>query len=1527
MRVKIYKSMGEYNSAFEHDSCSVGTIVEIEGKPSRRPIEQALIALARTIHRSGVAADGKTGDGVGIQVEIPQEFFKAEYEALSGNKATTDLGAGMFFLPRENEAARQRCQDIIVETLKAAGYDETCWRDVPVDTDVLGDIANETRPDIKQLLIPKKAGQTEQEFEHDMFVLRRAIEKQITAEELSGEGSEAFYAASMSGHSIVYKGMCLPTDLGECFPDLLDETFVSRRATFHSRFSTNTAPEWRLAHPYRYLAHNGEVNTVIGNRNALPLHAQRFADKFGEDYKTVTPLIEPGRSDSADVDAAIEFYRQAGLSLPAIKSILVPEAVYPNSGMSEDVRKMYEYIEAVYEPWDGPATLAMCDGDMVLVGGDRNGLRPVRYTITKDGLLVAGSEDGMAEIDQSTVLEKGNLEPGNMIAVDLKENKLLRDAELKQRAADELADEIKAVDKLIKIEPDGQTKRDMLERQELRDRQRLFGYTTEEVEDIIDPMARDGKEALGAMGDDTPLAVASKKQRPITDFFYQRFAQVTNPPLDSIRERAGMSLTTTLGSPYKADGSENDKPCIKLDTPVLTNGAFAAAREKMGSDVVEIDCTFDPNGGDNVLRNALDQIKAQARIAARKGQHIILSDKNAGVDRAAVPMMLAAAGVHTDLSNEGLRKQTSVNVQSAECHDVHGLACLIGTGADTVNPYLAEDTVVHNHNKGAYNKKGEPSASQDKAVGNLYKSLENGLLKIMSKMGVSPVSSYRQARLFESIGLSQDILDEFMPGVPSAGQLGGLSIAQLQKRIVVHHKKNVNRMGLQGVPLNSGGRHKVVNGGEVHADTPHIIKKLQDSIARGGDEGYALFKEYTEMISSNAEANPIRLRDFMGIDSDMEPIPLDEVESEEEIIGRFMSGAMSIGALSPAAHGVIARAMNSIGARSNSGEGGAFPEEYGSASDPTTKQIASSRFGNTAPYLVHAKELERKVAQGAKPGEGGQLMGAKVHGDIPRLRHCEDGTTLISPPPNHDEYSIEDHAQQHYDLKQINSKARTRTKLVSTTGVGTIAAGVEKSGADVIHVGDGCGGTGASPKSSLMHAGLPFEIGLSETNQVLTRNGSRENVALSTDGGLRRGRDVMFGALLGAEEFSFGTILMEATGCLLMRQCFSNKCAVGVATQDPKLIDHFPTFDNQKKTAAYAEEMIKTLMRYIARDIREQMAEMGVRKLDDLIGRTEYIKQTRGQELGLDFSKILEKPNHDGKPVISKLKKGERREIEHPKYKDFITVDQKLLNDHSDDILSGRPCEFDVDIGNENRTIGSRISGKLVETFFKSNEHEKVLPDDTVTLNLKGIAGLSLGFAAWNGMTLNVKGAANDFVGKSLSGGIITIKPTDISGINQNPKDNVILGNTSLYGATSGQLYASGRAGNRFAIRNSGATAVVDGMGVNGCNYMTGGRVVSLGEVGQNFGAGMTGGEAFIYDPNDTLQKKVHDDVRIHPMFDALARRRLKQTIEQDVKRTGSKHAQSLLDDWDNAVQHFKYVLPKDKATNEKEPPPSFVAA
>ncbi len=1485
---------GAYDPADEHDACGVGFVAAIDGQPRRAVVEAAVNALKSVWHRGAVDADGKTGDGAGIHVQVPQDFFKEHIARTGRTPMKGKLAVGVVFLPRTDLAAQERCREIVESEILAYGHLICGWRQVPVNIDVIGEKANATRPEIEQIMIANNRGVDNPQFDLDLYMIRRRIEKKVWEESIS-----EFYICSLSCRSIIYKGMFLAEQLTAFYPDLLDPRFVSNFAIYHQRYSTNTFPTWRLAQPFRVLAHNGEINTLRGNINWMKSHETRMAHPlFGAHIEDVKPVIQPGGSDSATLDNVFEVMLRAGRQLPMVKSLMIPEAWAGKKTVPEPLRYLYNWCNSVMEPWDGPAAIAAFGGRWVLGGMDRNGLRPMRYTITTDGLISAGSETGMVRVNEAEVVEKGRLGPGEMIAVDLIEGKLYHDRDLKEMLArqhpfKDWDRNTTPIDSLIKA---GLTEAAEFERDELRRRQVTVGWSLEDLELILHPMVEEAKEAVGSMGDDAPLAVLSNQYRGLHHFFRQNFSQVTNPPIDSLRERGVMSLRTRLGNLGNIL-AEDDSQCrlLQLDSPVLSNGEFDAMRRYMGDTAVEIDCTFAAAGGPHALRDAIRRVQREAEDAVRGGcVHVILHDKAVAPGRAPVPMILAAGAVHTHLVRQQLRTFTSLNVRSGECLDVHYCAVLIGVGATTVNAYLAQEAIADRHRRGLFG-----NLSLRDCVKRYKEAVDQGLLKVMSKMGISIISSYRGGYNFEAVGLSRSLVGEFFPGMTS--RISGIGLTGLQEKVLELHRRAFDE---DAVALPVGGFYKYRRGGEMHAWEANLIHTLQGAVAK---DSYATYKKYSEAVR---RLPPVSLRDLLDFEFRRPSVSVDEVESITEIRKRFVTPGMSLGALGPEAHGTLNIAMNRIGAKSDSGEGGEDPARFkprpnGDNANSAIKQIASGRFGVTAEYLNNCREIEIKVAQGAKPGEGGQLPGFKVTVEIAKLRHATPGVMLISPPPHHDIYSIEDLAQLIYDLKQINPDAKVCVKLVSRSGIGTIAAGVAKANADVILISGHSGGTGASPQSSIKFAGVPWEMGLSEVHQVLTLNRLRHRVRLRTDGGIKTGRDVVIAAMLGAEEYGVGTASLVAMGCIMVRQCHSNTCPVGVCTQDPRLRAKFEG----------TPEKVVNLFSFIAEETREILAQLGARSLNEIIGRTDLLTQVSrgGAHLDdLDLNSLLAQADPGNQPRYCTLEG--RNEVPE-------TLDARMITDARALFEDGEKMQLAYNIRNTYRAIGTKLSSRIVRRFGMTG-----LKPGHITVRLRGSAGQSLGAFAVQGLKLEVFGDANDYVGKGLSGGTIVVRPMTASPLASN--ENAIIGNTVLYGATAGRLFAAGQAGERFAVRNSGADVVVEGCGSNGCEYMTGGVAVILGRIGDNFAAGMTGGMAFVYDPANGFEQRVNPDSVVWQRIDSAHWEGVLRALVQDhVSETQSRYAARLLNDWAMEVEKFWQVVPKEMLSRLEHPLSDTAAA
>jgi len=1469
---------GMYLPEEEHASCGVGFVAAIDGEPRREVVDMGITALKAVWHRGAVDADGKTGDGAGIHVQIPEGFILHHIRRTGHEPVEGEIVAlGQVFLPRNDFGAQEICRTIVETEILRFGYYIYGWRQVPVNIAVLGEKANATRPEIEQILIANRKGVDEETFERELYVIRRRIEKAAAARQ-----APSLYLCSLSCRSVIYKGMMLAEQVAEFYPDLLDPRFVSAFAIYHQRYSTNTFPQWWLAQPFRMLAHNGEINTLKGNLNWMRSHEIRMASNFfGELAEDIKPIVAQGASDSAALDSVFEVLVRAGRTAPMAKTMLVPETWSNDVDMPESWRAMYAYSNAVMEPWDGPAALAMTDGRWVCAGMDRNGLRPMRYVITRNGVVVAGSEVGMVPIDETQIDEKGALGPGEMLAVDIVDGRLLHDREIKDElaAAQPYADwigKVNDLDRTIAAVTETRTHAGA----DLRRRQIAAGYTMEELETILHPMVEEAKEVVGSMGDDTPVAVLSERYRPLSHFFRQSFSQVTNPPIDSLREHRVMSLKTRFGNLKNVlDHDSSQTEIVTLESPVLSNAEFKRLVDAFADKVRTIHCTFPADSEPGALRASIDRVRRRAEERVRAGAgHLILTDEASDAANIGMPMILAVSAVHAWLTQQGLRTFCSLNVRTAECIDPHYFAVLIGCGATTVNAYLAQDSILDRVERGLLD------LTPGQAMANYRTAVDQGLLKIMSKMGISVISSYRGGCNFEAVGLSRAVVNEFFPGMPS--RISGIGVTGIEHKVRAIHAKG--HQGDNVLPM--GGLYKARRRGETHAWEAGLMHLMQAAVTRNS---YALWRQYSDGMRDRA---PIHLRDLLEFKEGRRSTPIEDVESITSIRKRFVTPGMSLGALSPEAHRALNVAMNRIGAKSDSGEGGEdpahfHPEPNGDNPSAKIKQVASGRFGVTAEYLNHCAELEIKIAQGAKPGEGGQLPGFKVSEMIAKLRHSTPGVTLISPPPHHDIYSIEDLAQLIYDLKQINPHAKVCVKLVAQTGVGTVAAGVAKAKADVILISGHNGGTGASPQTSIKYAGLPWEMGLTEVHQVLALNDLRDRVTLRTDGGLRTGRDFVVAAMMGAEEFGVGTAALIAMGCIMVRQCQSNTCPVGVCTQDPRL---------REKFTGSADKVVN-LFSLIAQEIREILASIGARSLDEIIGRTDLLAQVSRGAAHLD--------DLDLNPMLVRVDEGRdiRYRLDRPRNEVPDTLDAQIVADAGPFFKDGEKMQLDYTVQNTQRTVGTRVSSHIVRRFGMSND----LQEGHLTVRLNGTAGQSLGAFAAPGLKLEVFGDANDYVGKGLSGGVIAVRPPLNSPLV--PHDNTIIGNTVLYGATAGKLFASGRAGERFCVRNSGASVVIEGCGSNGCEYMTGGVAVILGAVGDNFGAGMTGGMAFVWDSDDSFMDRANPEtLEIVRVSSAHWEDVLANLVREHAAQTGSPRGHELLRNWSSEVGAFWQVCPRE---------------
>lgn len=1471
------RQQGLYNPNNEKDACGVGLLANINGIKSHQLVEKGLQVLENMVHRGAEGADSKTGDGAGIMVQIPHEFILLQGIAVPEKGR---YGSGLMFLPK-NDDSQQLILDILERETLELGLSMLPVRDVPTNNELLGRVAKAAEPAIKQIFIADE--RTNEDIEPKLYVLRRRVEKKVA--ESAVVGKEDFYIVSLSSRVIIYKGMLSSLQLRYYFPDLMNPHFTTGMALVHSRFSTNTFPTWSLAQPFRMLGHNGEINTIQGNR--MWMHARECVlnpkSLGGAD---VSPIIQPNMSDSASLDNVLEYFVMAGMSLPHALAMLVPESFNDKNPISPELKAFYEYHSILMEAWDGPATLLFSDGRYV--GGmlDRNGLRPARYLITNNNTIVVASEMGVLPFEASEVKEKGRLRPGKMLMVDMEKGEIYDDALLKENLANEFPYRDWLAKNRIKLDQINSGKK---VNNDVADYMRLlttFNYHKEEIEKIITPMVTDAKEPVHSMGNDTPLAVMSDFPQTLFNYFRQHFAQVTNPPIDPLREELVMSLDSYIGAIKMNLLEPTPDLCkmVELNRPILTNSELdilCNLRYK-GFNTRKVKMTFAVKDGAEGLRKGIESLCLEAEKAVDEGcNYIVLSDRDVDAEHAPIPSLLATSAVHHHLIEHKKRVQTALIIETADAREVMHFALLSGYGASAINPYLAfaiiDDLV----------KQKEIQLDFNTAMKNYIKAIDKGLLKIMSKMGIATITSYKGAQLFEAIGLSQSLIDAYFGNTVS--KIGGIDIFDLAKDILAAHSEAWSDCFDDRLPISNLGMYAFRKTGELHAWNPETIATLQIATRLGS---YKKFKEYTAAV--DCKEKPIFIRDFFDFKKGT-PIPIDEVESVENIMHRFVTGAMSFGAISKEAHEALGIAMNRIGAKSNTGEGGEDAERFkprpdGESARSAIKQVASGRFGVTAEYLVNADEIQIKIAQGAKPGEGGQLPGFKVDKVIAKTRHSIPGISLISPPPHHDIYSIEDLAQLIFDLKNINPDAKISVKLVSESGVGTIAAGVAKAKADLIIISGAEGGTGASPASSIRYAGLPSEIGLAETQQTLVLNNLRGHVRLQVDGQLKTGRDVIIQAMLGAEEFGFATSALIVLGCVLMRKCHKNTCPVGVATQNEEL---------RKRFAGKADYLVN-FFTFLAQEIREYLAEIGVKKFDEIVGRSDLLSVKEGVKVSktehLDFSRLLYRPDECSTNAIINV-----TEQDH----DIKNVlDRELINRSYPAISSGMPVELDFPIKNTNRSVGAMLSGAVAKKYGNDG-----LPDGTISCTFKGSAGQSFGAFLEHGISFRLEGDANDYVGKGLSGGRIVIVPP--SGTIFAPEDNIIAGNTILYGATSGEMYINGRVGERFCVRNSGATAVVEGVGDHCCEYMTGGRTVVLGPTGRNFAAGMSGGIAYVWNPKGDFDYFCNMEmVELSLIEDMADNRELYRIIGNHYKYTRSALAAKMLDNWQEYVDQFIKVIP-----------------
>ena len=1473
---------GMYSSQFEKDACGMGFVVNIKGKKSHDIIDDGLRILERLEHRGGAGADKDTGDGAGILVQIPHEFFKRECEVLGINLPSAgDYGVGMVFA-HKYESLRNEQKRIFEEVVREEGQVVLGWREVPVDGTKVGQEAAAIRPWMIQILIGKGPDVTNnKEFERKLYIIRKLAEKRIIP--LSKELSSDFYIASLSSKTIVYKGMLTPGQLRDFYLDLSDLDFTSALAMVHSRFSTNTFPSWARAHPNRFLVHNGEINTIRGNVNWINAREGKAESPLFPDIKKVFPVVDDSGSDSAMFDNTLEFLHMTGRSLPHAIMMMIPEPWERNNLMSKEKHDFYEFNSFMMEPWDGPAAMGFTDG--TVIGGvlDRNGLRPARYYVTTDDRVIMASEVGVVNENAENIRAKGRLEPGKMLLIDTAEQRIISDEEIKQRVATELPYDEWVKEHVIHLSEITQAdESDIPKVEDLFKNQQAFGYTQEDLVRMIVPMAKDGKDPVGAMGADAPLAILSDKPQLLYSYFKQMFAQVTNPPIDSIREEMVTSTRVMLGnSGNLTDPNKAGTYALSMRTPILTNQELASIKaldcRRMKS--VTLPILFDPTKGAEGLRDALNELCEKAEEAARTEQNVlILSDRGVDENHAPIPALLAVAAVHNHLINKVLRTEIGLILESGEPREVHHFCTLIGYGVTAINPYLALETV-----RDLQARKRLGDITPEQAEKNYIKAAVGGIMKVMSKMGISTVRSYHGAQIFEALGLNTNFINKFFVNTPT--RIGGIGLGGVAHEALARYERAFKS---DETVLEPGGWYGPVKDGEEHLFNPKTIDLLQESLINGD---YAKYKEYSKAIRNDYH---VTLRSLMELNYPVGGgIPIEEVEPEESIVKRFKAGAMSYGAISKEAHEAIAIAMNRLGSTSNSGEGGEDvarfkPLPNGDSMNSEVKQIASGRFGVTANYLVHAKELQIKCAQGAKPGEGGQLPGKKVYPEIAKARHSTPGVELVSPPPHHDIYSIEDLAELIYDLKCINKDARISVKLTSEAGVGTIAAGVAKAKADNILISGYDGGTGAAGRTSVKHAGVPWELGLSETHQTLMLNRLRDRVQLEVDSKLMTGFDVAVAAMLGAELFGFGTLPLVAVGCKMARVCNLNTCPYGVATQDEKLRARFTG----------KPEYVENLMIFIARELREIMARLGIRSVAELVGRIDLVRQKSQDDnfklSRVDLKRILFRPYIDSS-VGHMHTVDQDHELER-------TLDMsKLLRMCRPAIEDQKPIRAKLAITNINRVVGTLVGSEVTRRYGESG-----LPDNTIKLNFEGSAGQSFGAFIPKGMTLELEGDANDYLGKGLSGGTITVYPPKDSIFEAD--ENILIGNVAFYGATSGTSYINGVAGERFAVRNSGITAVVEGVGDHGCEYMTGGEVLVLGKIGRNFAAGMSGGYAYILDCDERYVNT--GLVELRPANTEADLKRIKELVEQHVLHTNSAKGRHILENWNNFVNRFTKVVP-----------------
>ncbi|WP_394173726.1 glutamate synthase large subunit [Guptibacillus hwajinpoensis] len=1483
-RSNFPEKQGLYDPIHEHDACGIGLIANMNNEPAHHIIEKGVYMLRQLDHRGGQGSDPDTGDGAGIMLQIPHEFFIENSGFNLPNKG--EYGVGMMFLPVDNQL-RQRAKQIVEKAIKEAGQEFIGWRTVPVDETTIGEAACIAQPVIRQVFI-KKSDISAEEFERKLYVIRKKAEKQVALD--SQLSKTKYYAASFSKDTIVYKGMLTPEQLDQFYLDLKNPSFKSAFSMVHSRFSTNTFPSWDRAHPNRYLIHNGEINTLRGNVNWMRAREGALkSDIFGDDMQDIAPIVRPNGSDSSSLDNCLEFLNLSGRSLPHAAMMMIPEPWDRDATMQDPKKAFYEYHSCLMEPWDGPTAIAFTNGRQIGAMLDRNGLRPARYIITDDDTFILSSEVGVIEVEEEKIIEKGRLSPGKMLLLDLEEKRLIYDEEIKEQIATEVPYRKWLDDNLMSLTSVPAAER-QIDEKELVKTQRAFGYTYEELTKNIAPMVTEMKDPIGSMGNDVPLAVLSERPQLLFNYFKQLFAQVTNPPIDSIREESVTSTMTLLGPEGNLLSTDSGSAKrIRLETPILTEGRFDAikALDEEDFQTEKLSLLFNAGRGETEMEHALLALFRKADRAIKNGKSIlVLSDLGVNSEKAAIPSLLAISGLHHHLIKRETRTKVSLIVETGEARDVHQFAMLIGYGTDAIYPYAAYDSIAHMIQDGTIE-----GFSFEDAINNYVEAATTGIVKVMSKMGISTIQSYRGAQIFEAIGVSNEVIDRYFAG--TASQIDGIPIDIIATETLMRHHFAYHDSEYSDLTLETGSELQWRNGGEHHSFNPKTIHTLQHA-ARSNN--YELYKKFSGMAF---EENLTYLRQAIDFGSN-EPIPIDEVESVESITRRFKTGAMSYGALSGEAHEALAIAMNRIGGRSNSGEGGEdpsrfTPDENGDLRRSSIKQVASGRFGVSSYYLSNADEIQIKMAQGAKPGEGGQLPGKKVYPWIAEVRGSTPGVGLISPPPHHDIYSIEDLAQLIHDLKNANPTARINVKLVSKAGVGTIAAGVAKGLADVILISGYEGGTGASPRTSIKHAGLPWELGLAETHQTLVLNDLRDRVVLEADGKMMTGRDVVMAAILGAEEFGFSTAPLVVLGCILMRACHLDTCPVGVATQNPEL---------RKKFMGNPDHVVN-YMKFIAEEVREIMAQLGFRTIEEMIGRTDVLKVSRRTKdhwkaRYLDLKPLLYQPH-----VSEEVGRFNQRQQDHNL--EAALDNTSIIPACLGALEEGKAFEGSYVIRNTNRVAGALLGHEITKRYGAEG-----LPNDLIRLHFKGSAGQSFGAFVPNGVTMHLEGDANDYVGKGLSGGKLIIHPSSKSLFTRD--ENTIIGNVAFYGATSGEAYISGLAGERFCVRNSGVKAVVEGIGDNGCEYMTGGRVVVLGNTGKNFAAGMSGGIAYVLsEDRDTFMNNVNTEmVHIESLTNYEEILEVKHLIQQHAYFTDSPKAIRYIQNWNEFVGKIVKVIPKE---------------